>query len=585
MQLLACIEMETGPFIRRTLMVVLFCMWVPMKVISRTGNASVSSSKLSVVNIRALYTFNYVIGRSAKPAIEAAVDDVNSDSTVLAGMKLNLILHDTNCSGFLGIVEALQLMENDVVAIIGPQSSRIAHVISHVVNELHVLLMSFAATDPTLSALQFPYFLLPNQVSYLEYATKDKGPLGVKGYCIDVFEDVIKFLPYAVPHTYMLYGNGLRNPSYNNLVNDVAENKYDAAVGDIIIITNKTRIVDFTQPYMESGLVMVVPVKEKKSSASAFLRPFTVEMWCLTGTIFLFVGAVFWILEHRMNHEFHGPPNQQLITIFWFRESIVSTLGCLVLILWLFVVLIINSSYTASLTSILMVQQLTSNIKGIDSLITSTNSIGVQDGSFAYNYLEEYVDALHKGPKVGGVAAIVDKLPYIELLLYKINCKFRTVGQEFTKRGWGFVFQRDSLVMDLSTAILLLSKNGDPQRIHDRWLSLNRCSAQANQVDENILSLTSFWDLFLICGTTCFLALTIFFCKLCWQYHRYTPKDEEQDIDELESVRPKSTWRMTSFKVFDDKKEDEVMESIKRKSDSKRQASQRSYGHPSSPSS
>ncbi|XP_028105079.1 glutamate receptor 3.4-like [Camellia sinensis] len=74
---------------------------------------------------------------------------------------------------------------------------------------------------------------------------------------------------------------------------------------------------------------------------------------------------------------------------FLHRESIVSTLGCLVLILWLFVVLIINSSYTASLTSILMVQQLTSNIKGIDSLITSTNSIGVQDGSFAYNYLIE----------------------------------------------------------------------------------------------------------------------------------------------------------------------------------------------------
>ncbi|GMP54061.1 hypothetical protein CsSME_00019333 [Camellia sinensis var. sinensis] len=160
--------METGPFIRRTLMVVLFCMWVPMKVISRTGNASASSSKLSVVNIRALYTFNSVIGRSAKPAIEVAVDDVNSDSTVLAGMKLNLILHDTNCSGFLGIMEALQLMENDVVAVIDPQSSRIAHVISHVVNELHVLLMSFAATDPTLSALQFPYFLRNTYNDYLQ---------------------------------------------------------------------------------------------------------------------------------------------------------------------------------------------------------------------------------------------------------------------------------------------------------------------------------------------------------------------------------------------------------------------------------
>ncbi|CAL5403262.1 unnamed protein product [Camellia sinensis] len=86
-QLLACIEMEIGLFIRRTLMVELFCLWVPMKVMARTGNAGVSSSKPNVVNIGALYTFNSIIGRSAKPAIEAAVDDVNSDSTVLVGMN------------------------------------------------------------------------------------------------------------------------------------------------------------------------------------------------------------------------------------------------------------------------------------------------------------------------------------------------------------------------------------------------------------------------------------------------------------------------------------------------------------------
>ncbi|KAI8012156.1 putative aconitate hydratase, cytoplasmic [Camellia lanceoleosa] len=103
------------------------------------GNASVSSSKPNVVNIGALYTFNSVIGQSAKPGIEA----------ILAGMKLNLILHDTNCSGFLGTVEALQLMENDVVVIIGLRSSGILHVISHVVNELHVSLISFAATPNT----------------------------------------------------------------------------------------------------------------------------------------------------------------------------------------------------------------------------------------------------------------------------------------------------------------------------------------------------------------------------------------------------------------------------------------------------
>jgi ionotropic glutamate receptor len=50
-------------------------------------------------------------------------------------------------------------MEKKVIAVIGPQSSGISHVISHVVNELHVPLLSFAATDSTLSASEYPYFL------------------------------------------------------------------------------------------------------------------------------------------------------------------------------------------------------------------------------------------------------------------------------------------------------------------------------------------------------------------------------------------------------------------------------------------
>lgn len=149
-------------------------------------------------------------------------------------------------------------------------------------------------------------------------------------------------------------------------------------------------------------------------------------------------------------------PELYLLAALGAEENTVSTLGRLVLIIWLFVVLIINSSYTASLTSILTVQQLSSNIEGIDSLISRTDAIGVQEGSFALNYLidelniaasriiklrnqEEYVDALTRGSADGGVAAIVDELPYVELFLSSTNCEFRTVGQEFTKSGWGFV--------------------------------------------------------------------------------------------------------------------------------------------------
>ena len=132
-------------------------------------------------------------------------------------------------------------------------------------------------------------------------------------------------------------------------------------------------------------------------------------------------------------------------------ENTVSALGRMVLVIWLFVVLIIQSSYTASLTSFLTVQQLSSPIKGIDSLITSTAPIGYQVGSFAENYLneelniprsrlkrlyspEDYADALEKGR----VAAVIDERPYVDMFLSK-RCQFRVAGQEFTKGGWGFV--------------------------------------------------------------------------------------------------------------------------------------------------
>lgn len=92
---------------------------------------------------------------------------------------------------------------------------------------------------------------------------------------------------------------------------------FDAVVGDIAIVTNRTKIVDFTQPYIESGLVVVAPVRKLYSSPWAFMRPFTPLMWGVTAAFFLIVGAVIWILEHRINDEFRGPPKRQVITILW----------------------------------------------------------------------------------------------------------------------------------------------------------------------------------------------------------------------------------------------------------------------------
>ncbi|GFZ00379.1 glutamate receptor 2 [Actinidia rufa] len=424
---------------------------------------------------------------------------------------------------------------------------------------------------------------VPNRVSYKDFVERVEGTDRIQGYCIDVFVAAIKLLPYGVPYKFILFGDGNKNPSYSELVYMVTTNVFDAAVGDIAIVTNRTKSVDFTQPYVESGLLIVAPMRKLNSSAWAFLRPFTPLMWGVTAAFFLIVGAVVWIVEHRINDEFRGPPRKQFITILWFsfstmffshRENTVSTLGRMILIIWLFVVLIINSSYTASLTSMLTVQQLSSTIKGMESLIASNAPIGFQVGSFAENYLneelniaksrlvalgspEEYAMALDKGI----VAAVVDERPYIDLFL-STYCKFSAVGQEFTKSGWGFAFPRDSpLAIDMSTAILTLSENGELQKIHDKWLNKKVCGSLSSHLESDQLHLKSFWGLFLISGIACFLALLVYLCLMLRKFGRYFPELHDPSRNGSNS----RSARVQTFFSFVDEKEEVSKTRLKRK--------------------
>ncbi|KAL9328317.1 hypothetical protein ACSQ67_003320 [Phaseolus vulgaris] len=430
---------------------------------------------------------------------------------------------------------------------------------------------------------------VPRGVSYQEFVSQIKGTDMFEGFCIDVFLAAVNLLPYAVPYRFISYGDGKNNPSMTELVRLITTGEFDGAVGDIAITTERTRMVDFTQPYIESGLVVVAPVGKAESHALAFLAPFTPKMWCVTAVFFILVGAVVWILEHRVNDEFRGPPKKQVVTILWFsfstmffshRENTVSTLGRAVLIIWLFVVLIINSSYTASLTSILTVQQLYYSIKGIESLVNSKEPIGYTQGSFAKNYLvqeihieesrlvplttpEDIARALRNGPKNGGVAAYIDERAYTDIFLSS-RCDFTVVGQEFTRNGWGFAFPRDSpLAVDMSTAILQMIDSGDLQRIHDKWLLSSACLSQGAKLEVERLQLKSFWGLYAICGLACLLALFMYLIQILKQYHKHYSKEPESP--DGQNVGSSRSSRLKTFLSFADEREETVKSRSKRR--------------------
>lgn len=100
-----CFHVDVGFKLAPRIGLLLWILWAmgPSGVFSSGGNGTADGD--TVVNVGALFTFDSVIGKAVKPGLLAAIDDVNSDPNTLKGKKLNLLLHDTNCSGFLGTIE------------------------------------------------------------------------------------------------------------------------------------------------------------------------------------------------------------------------------------------------------------------------------------------------------------------------------------------------------------------------------------------------------------------------------------------------------------------------------------------------
>lgn len=81
---------------------------------------------------------------------------------------------------------------------------------------------------------------------------------------------------------------------------------FDAAVGDIAIVSQRYKNADFTHPHTESGVVLVVPMRSESDKAWLFLKPFTKAMWLLTISINTYNGLVVWLIERNQSSELKG---------------------------------------------------------------------------------------------------------------------------------------------------------------------------------------------------------------------------------------------------------------------------------------
>ncbi|KAM7459658.1 hypothetical protein LguiA_036652 [Lonicera macranthoides] len=377
---------------------------------------------------------------------------------------------------------------------------------------------------------------VPVKDGFSEFVKVTRNPDGdtseFTGYCIAVFDAVMAALPYDVSYDYFPFekSDGTSRGTYNDLVYQVYAGEYDAVVGDTTIVANRSNYVDFTLPYTESGVSLIVPIKDnRRKNAWVFLKPLTWDLWVTSFCSFVFIGFVIWILEHRINEDFRGPPSHQVGMIFYFsfstmvfahKERVLSNLARFVLIIWVFVVLILSQSYTASLTSMLTVQQLQPTVTDMKELVKNRENVGYQQGSFALGLLKRmgFLEAnlkVYNAPEEchslfsnGSIVAAFDEIPYTRLFLAKYCSKYT------------MVFPRGSpLVPDVSRAVLNVTEGEKMVEIEKAWLGQQTsCPDTSTSLTSNSLGLESFWGLFLIAFVASISALIIYMVVFLYEH-------------------------------------------------------------------
>ncbi|KAI3504859.1 hypothetical protein L1887_26609 [Cichorium endivia] len=355
-----------------------------------------------------------------------------------------------------------------------------------------------------------------------------KNETNVTGFSIEVFEAAVKQLPYSLTYIYIPY-----NGSYDDMVAEVYNKSLDAAVGDTEIIADRYEYAEFSQPYMDSGLIRVVPIKsDAMKEGFIFLYAFTTKMWIILLAMTIGTVSIVWFNEHvHGNEDFEASSSLECISrMLWFavavlslahREVIRNNLSRLVLATWFCVNVIVAACFTATLSSIMTISTFQ------QPLDHNNDIVGCNGNSFIVRYL---VNVLHYRPenirnidsiddypkafKKGEIAAAFFVSPHANVFLAKYCHGYEKIGPTYKLGGFGFVFRKGStLVGDISEAVLKLTQNGEINTLNENMLrSSSNCSRFAQESNHpTSLGPKPFTGLFMISGS---ISALVFFSTL-----------------------------------------------------------------------
>ncbi|KAI5623371.1 glutamate receptor ionotropic, NMDA 2C, partial [Silurus asotus] len=401
-----------------------------------------------------------------------------------------------------------------------------------------------------------------------------------KGFCIDI----LKKLSRTIKFSYDLYlvTNGkhgkLVRGIWNGMIGEVFYKRADMAIGSLTINEERSEIIDFSVPFVETGISVMVARSNGTVSPSAFLEPYSPAVWVMMFVMCLTVVAVtVFIFEYfspvgynrsLVNAKGPGGPTFTIGKSVWLLWGIVfnnsvpienpkGTTSKIMVLVWAFFAVIFLASYTANLAAFMIQEQYIDTVSGLSDkkfqkpqehyppFRFGTVPNGSTERNIRSNYpdmhshmtkynqkgVEEALNSL----KTGKLDAFIYDAAVLNYMAGKDEgCKLVTIGsgKVFATTGYGIALQKDSRwKRPIDLALLQFLGDGDTQRLETVWLS-GICQNEKNEVMSSKLDIDNMAGVFYMLLVAMGLSLLVFAWEhlLYWKIRHCVHKSERLDF-------------------------------------------------------
>jgi ABC-type proline/glycine betaine transport system substrate-binding protein/ABC-type amino acid transport substrate-binding protein len=284
--------------------------------------------------------------------------------------------------------------------------------------------------------------------------------------------------------------------SMAKLLDEVERGAADVAIAGIGITSHGEETLDFSFPYYQTGLQVMVPnegseLRRLLSILGAVLR--SPRLYYGVGAFMLIlvvVAHLLWWSEHRHNSQFPSDYLHGVWEAFWWAAVTVTTVGYgdrvptrfagrFFGLMWMFAGYFVFAYFTASIATTFTVQELQGTINGPEDLpgkriATITNSAAAEFLDQQSNlYFRDYPtrDEVFTALNDGRADAIVYDAPVLQYFTsHEGQGQYQVVGEVFQKLNYGIALGQDSPFREaINAALLRLYETGQYEEIYQEW--------------------------------------------------------------------------------------------------------------------